>query len=435
MKMRYSSLYWGMIVFLLLVQNIIASSSEGIIKQIVDSFDELLGIVAIGYVYLHLFFDYKLSILEKNIFIIAHLLIIVGVISYFVYGVQPFLPAIIDCLECIKFFFVMIATSMALRINNHRNVLSRLNCFFRCIVTIFFLLAIINILGVQVFTVGDYRHLVDSQMLMFGHPANLADCILLCSISLVYNSKTENNVIYILLGTFVIITTMRSKEIAAITFLWALYFLNIKYKIQSVKFFIILGLIMGIAIAYDAMTLYYVSDDDTARGAMTYCGFMIANQYIPLGTGFASFGSGMSAVFYSPLYEEYHLNLIWGLGGENTTFINDAFWPIILGQFGWFGVAIILKFFRVLLKSLYFIDCDKYAYSSVLAIIAFLIITSFGTTGIFGSMVLAFGIVYIIIYNDNINNTDGDTEFNVYHMRRLISMDRGKDAKVFIDLF
>lgn len=65
-------------------------------------------------------------------------------------------------------------------------------------------------------------------------------------------------------------------------------------------------------------------------------------DYFPFGCGLGSFGTFASAEYYSPIYEMYGLNHIWGLSKNMPIFICDAFYPE-LAQFGIIGA--ILYFF------------------------------------------------------------------------------------------
>ncbi|HEX5045291.1 MAG TPA: hypothetical protein VFV75_20510 [Candidatus Polarisedimenticolaceae bacterium] len=85
-----------------------------------------------------------------------------------------------------------------------------------------------------------------------------------------------------------------------------------------------------------------------ARNAMYLTSFRIACDTFPLGAGFGVFGGYTSRLFYSPVYYEYGLSKVWGLSPENDHFIMDAFWPHVLGQFGFIGLAAYLALLALL---------------------------------------------------------------------------------------
>jgi hypothetical protein len=77
-----------------------------------------------------------------------------------------------------------------------------------------------------------------------------------------------------------------------------------------------------------------------ARNALYQMAGRIAVHHFPLGVGFGRYGSWLSRVHYSPIYEAYGLDTVWGLGpGQN--FLTDTFWPMVLGETGVLGLAAI----------------------------------------------------------------------------------------------
>ena len=70
---------------------------------------------------------------------------------------------------------------------------------------------------------------------------------------------------------------------------------------------------------------------------------IIFSDYIPFGSGLASFGTNAAAKYYSPLYYEYGLDDIWGLYPDNPMFLADAFYPT-LAQYGMVGLFFFLWF-------------------------------------------------------------------------------------------
>lgn len=81
----------------------------------------------------------------------------------------------------------------------------------------------------------------------------------------------------------------------------------------------------------------------------------IAREYFPLGVGFGRFGGEIAARYYSPVYKKYRFHRIWGLGLDRL-FLNDTFWPMILGELGVIGFLIyfgISVYFLLLFKKGY----------------------------------------------------------------------------------
>ena len=72
-------------------------------------------------------------------------------------------------------------------------------------------------------------------------------------------------------------------------------------------------------------------------------GTIIFSDFIPFGSGLASFGTNAAGKYYSPLYYEYGLNDVWGLSPLNPMFVADAFYPT-LAQYGIVGVFFFIWF-------------------------------------------------------------------------------------------
>ncbi len=81
-----------------------------------------------------------------------------------------------------------------------------------------------------------------------------------------------------------------------------------------------------------------------ARFALFAGAIEIAQDYAPLGAGFGRYGGWISRQNYSPLYEEYGLDEVYGLSRENPQFITDTFWPQVLGEVGIGGVIAYVVF-------------------------------------------------------------------------------------------
>lgn len=88
-----------------------------------------------------------------------------------------------------------------------------------------------------------------------------------------------------------------------------------------------------------------------SRPAMLLTSGQILLDYFPFGCGLGSFGTYASATYYSPVYEAYGLNHLWGLSKDMPIFICDAFYPG-LAQFGIAGILLYLFFwYNIVRKS------------------------------------------------------------------------------------
>lgn len=86
----------------------------------------------------------------------------------------------------------------------------------------------------------------------------------------------------------------------------------------------------------------YTSSEGAAREKLYATGAQIATEDFPLGAGFGRFATYASRLYYSPVYQQYGLNEVWGLSKEFPNFIDDTSWPGVIGETGWGGLTIYL---------------------------------------------------------------------------------------------
>jgi len=149
-------------------------------------------------------------------------------------------------------------------------------------------------------------------------------------------------------------------------------------------FFLLLALAATAYVAKDKIELYFVTggfgggrseEDLYARMALYYFSIPIFLQYIPFGSGFASYGTYASGVYYSKLYNRFGMDHMYGLTESSPKFVADTYYPA-LAQFGFVGVALFF-FFWIHLASkavkAYRIGLKKEAVIALLIIIFFAI--------------------------------------------------------------
>ena len=87
----------------------------------------------------------------------------------------------------------------------------------------------------------------------------------------------------------------------------------------------------------------------TVRSGMFDASIKIATEHFPLGTGGGTFGSAPSYQYgYSYVYYKYGLNTLYGGSRELPRFLQDIFWPKILGEGGVLGFSFYAMFFAAI---------------------------------------------------------------------------------------
>lgn len=293
-------------------------------------------------------------------------------------GVHASTAAILtDFLTCCKFPIALIASIYAFACSE------RLSALFEIEAKI--LLVVMTVLGIGNlffdFGMGSEARfgIRASFTFVFDHPTYLVFCA--AGLTAFLMKDRERNMPFIVMGMLVVLLSLRSKgfAFAAVCLLLLLTF-GKSNRLSVVH--IALGLVAVALIGMDQYINYYQSAG-YARGELARQAIAVANDYFPLGTGFATYGSAVTAQIdnYSPLYYAYGLSTVWGLAPGAASFLSDTFWPTVLAQFGYFGLVA----FAALLIAL-FVMCYKAGGGSrlpVICIFAYLLISSTSESSFF----------------------------------------------------
>jgi hypothetical protein len=209
----------------------------------------------------------------------------------------------------------------------------------------------------------DYRFGIPSVQSIFIHPGMFGWFMaFFACFSYAFFTVFEKNkyLVFMILFALGVMLSMRFKPMGGLAIaVLAAFILTASHK--KVKFFFILsgiGLLFVILLGNKIQLLFedklytYIKNPaiyNIARNALYTTSFRIAADYFPFGAGFATFGGWIARIYYSPLYYDYGISFVWGLE-EGGLFLNDTFWPVIIGQFGFFGLIcymwILVSFFR-----------------------------------------------------------------------------------------
>lgn len=197
-----------------------------------------------------------------------------------------------------------------------------------------------------------------------GHASNYASAIAALALVFLYtsNNTKQDRIIFIcmlVLG----LASGRSKFYGFFIFstFIALYFSNIKNIKLSFKNILILTGMLAIIlfVAKEKIDLYFVQGitegaekDYIARFALYATAPLILIDYIPFGSGFASFATFASGAYYSSIYAEYGIDGVWGLSKSYKSFVSDTYYPS-LAQFGFVGLILFTLFWLHLTKKAY----------------------------------------------------------------------------------
>lgn len=243
----------------------------------------------------------------------------------------------------------------------------------------------------------EYRFGFQIPKLFFSHSENLAGAqLILLALGMIGGfRRTIWEGFWFLMAVLNIALTLRYKALAAAVFAIMLVCVVMRRGRRFSKWNYLLLLIVITPIAWEQIILYFGSAS-TARGALTLTSLEVASDYFPLGTGFGSFGSYMSRVYYSPIYYSYGLNKIYGLMNLSGAdlFISDTFWPMVLGQTGVLGMFCYIGTLVVIYRKIEGLFChNKVMYATALLLLVYLLIQSSASAAFVSPVSVSAGVI------------------------------------------
>ena len=188
--------------------------------------------------------------------------------------------------------------------------------------------------------------------ILYSNTAAYYPACIMCAISYLYFSKrnTKDWIIALILlspGLF----SIRAKFFTEYVFFVSIAFF-LKKKIHfNMKWIFIFSILVSISIyiSWAKFSHYFLYGDaeETARTAIYVRSINVLKDYMPMGSGYGTFGTEAAAKYYSPLYRKYGLEFVWGLRQEDyggtRDFLKDTFYPV-LAQFGILGIIFYFVF-------------------------------------------------------------------------------------------
>lgn len=221
------------------------------------------------------------------------------------------------------------------------------------------------------------------RMGIFYLPAHFATMMEILGITyLAFSEKKKKDIIISILIMSVGLLSLRSKIFGFFTIYLGMLLLwdpNKKHKIFTFKNIIIFSILAGSALyfVWDKVNFYFIigssKENMMARPYMYYMSWVILHDYPFFGTGFGSYASYASSVFYSPIYYQYGMINNYEIG--RNLYIVDAFYPSFV-QYGLVGITLFILFWRKRyfeIKELY-----KKSHNTVIYKLSLLVIVFFG---------------------------------------------------------
>lgn len=202
--------------------------------------------------------------------------------------------------------------------------------------------------------------------MLLGHQSRLATAAIIMALTYLFCSDytMKDKIVFLAILSVSLLST-RSKAygfFVLATFL--VFYLNSSFRLKlNLKNSILIIVALGLTtiVAWDKINLYFIQggfgggravDDLYARMALYYFSTNVFTDYFPFGSGFATYATFASGAYYSHIYNDYGMDIMYGLTASDPKFIADTYYPA-LAQFGVVGAALFFLFWgTIALKAL-----------------------------------------------------------------------------------
>ena len=191
----------------------------------------------------------------------------------------------------------------------------------------------------------------------FFHPSRLATASSILAMLYLYCSDyTKTDRILFIMILSIGILSGRSKHFgffALCSFIVLFFSKSFEMKLTfKNSIYVIAALAMTLFVTRDKIYFYFVTGgfgdgrdaaDLYARMALYYFSGKVFMDFMPFGSGFATYATFTSGSHYSPIYTKYGMQNMYGLTKSSPEFIADTYYPA-LAQFGVAGVILFFWF-------------------------------------------------------------------------------------------
>ena len=349
---------------------IFAEMFETIIPAQFKYADEIFALIALMYIGCRLLLGYSLRNVEKTLVISVSLIVLCGILGNIIYGIhKSAISVVLDVFLFIKIYASMLLALMAIkgdRVNAIYHYMLAFSKLLLCIVTFLILLdAALN--GWQ-----------NKYSIFFTYYGSLSWWVSLF-FAIVYTDKTCKRLFYFICTAVIITKNGSDLGLLSLGMMVVIYlFVEKSRKFRWYHFAIMLC--VGAWIGWQDIGRYLMNVK-APRFLLIYYGFITANRYFPLGSGFATYASAQAARTYSKLYYEYGFDRVWGMTPDTKHFIQDSYYPVVVGQTGYIGTIVFAIFMCVVMKRIVLDTKDKYFRCGSLIVISTWLAAGIGFLG------------------------------------------------------
>lgn len=296
--------------------------------------DEIVGLLSMFYL---IFIRRNLQRIDAITLIILFITVGIGIASNLVSGLNTnWFSVLVDFNSETKLLFTFLAVKYILNNKEKQRIINSLTPFAKLYTLAAFFCSIISLFK-DIGMSGNERYGIRSFKFIFNLEMQYIAVYMLVFAVLIFSNKISytNKLFYCAIAICSMLLSTKSPAI-----IFTIIFIGLTFyfkKHAKLNIWVILIGIAIIAIAGRYQIESYILKEGVARRLFIQYSFKTANNYFPLGSGFATYGSAEAAVHYSPLYYLYGFNKVAGLTPDKPSFSSDTFWAMALGQFGWIG--------------------------------------------------------------------------------------------------
>lgn len=371
-------------------------------------------------------FQKKVDRLQIYMLLLIVLLACIGIASNFYANMQTnWRPIITDLGNTFKVYITYIGASLYLKpVKNKKRIISVLAVVMRVFVLVLFGCMMLHFSGIRPMG-NDVRYGLKSfQFINFGAgqlSLMFYFIFLILTVDLRYDDHKKNRkVFFLILAGVVWVSTLRTRAFMYVLGYVGLYYLLIvkNYHIRFNWKTVLLAAAVLYIFSADQIELYF-DNPDSARARFLRFGFFTMERFFPFGAGFATYGTDAAVVYYSRLYNQYRFPLVWGLSPSYPIFAHDTYWPAIMGQFGAFGlIVMVLILVCICLDIIKKSKCDKYAYLAGLFICITQVSSSIATATFFHFVTVGLFFLVPLLFEEKettIESRENDETSNRLH--------------------
>lgn len=340
--------------------------------------DEAVTLFFIIYFLIKILSGKRMSKVSKKTLTVVVCLVSIGVLSNIVSHIQTTLwPIFLDIITETKLFicfygiYEMVDKESSDYIVRKFDVLAKI---FLLISFVFCVLSIFYDTGMR----GQARYGIYAYRFIYDGAHIFSMMVLTAVVIIVYSNSFQKSFFYIGIAAIQMLMTTKGPSVIWAVVIFPLIHYVKKYDkltIRDIIKIVVAGFLLG---SYQISN--YLTNDTAPRFILYKYGYEIAKRFFPIGAGFATYGSNPSVVYYSPLYYEYNIASHWGMSEDNALFLNDNYWPMIIGQFGFLGLILIIYLFFLMFKIVQSSHIERTKKAILISTIVYMLIHSIGSS-------------------------------------------------------